>query len=268
MTTTQTEITQRNHRHAVGFFWTWLILATSVSLAGNVAHAWLTAAPGTRWLAACVAAVPPIALLLAVHGLAVLAKASASGAVYRGAVAATGALAVGAFILSFVALRDLAVIAGIRPGLAPVLPLVIDLAIGVATLALVAVGDKPARRIRNATRSAGATAAPSAITASSKRDDQAATRAAAAMTDRENAPASATENAVPSAEDPIRELAATLVAEKVTRKPVEVVARILAAHDSGDPPKRIAKNVDVHHSAVSRVIDAVAAHRQRTLAAV
>jgi hypothetical protein len=48
----------------------------------------------------------------------------------------------------------------------------------------------------------------------------------------------------------------------------EVVARILAAHYSGDPPNRIAKNVDVHHSAVSRVIDAAAAHRQRTLAAV
>ena len=66
-------------------------------------------------------------LLLSVHGLAVLAKATASGTVYRAAVAATGALAVGAFILSFVALCDLAVIAGIRPGLASVLPLVIDL---------------------------------------------------------------------------------------------------------------------------------------------
>ena len=121
---TLAEVTQRNHRRAVRFFWTWLILATSVSLAGNVAHAWLTAAPATRWLAACVAAVPPTVLLLAVHGLAVLAKVTASGAVYRAAVAATGALAVGAFILSFVALRDLAVIAGIRPGLASVLPLV------------------------------------------------------------------------------------------------------------------------------------------------
>ena len=74
MTTTQTELTQRNHRHAVGFFWAWLILATSVSLAGNVAHAWLTAEPSTQWLAGSVAAVPPTALLLAVHGLAVLAR--------------------------------------------------------------------------------------------------------------------------------------------------------------------------------------------------
>jgi hypothetical protein len=237
---TQADITHRNHRHAVGFFWAWLILATSVSLAGNVAHAWLTAAPGTRWLAACVAAVPPIALLLSVHGLAVLAKATASGAVYRGAVAATGALAVGAFILSFVALRDLAVIAGIRPELAAVLPLVIDLAIGVATLALVAIGDRPARRTRNATRGAGATAGPSAITATSRRDAAIATQASVAMMDRGSAAPSEAESAVPSADDPNRELAATLIAEKVTRKPVEVVARILAAHDSGDRLNRIA----------------------------
>jgi Protein of unknown function (DUF2637) len=172
----------------------------------------------------------------------VLAKVTASGAVYRAAVAATGTLAVGAFILSFVALRDLAVIAGIRPGLAPVLPLVIDLAIGVATLALVAIGDKFARRSHNATRSAEATAAPSAITAASKRDAPTATPASVAMADRD-ATVSATEGAVPSADDPNRELATTLVAEKVTRQPVVVVARILAAHDSGDPLNRIAKNV-------------------------
>jgi hypothetical protein len=265
---TLAEVTQRNHRRAVRFFWTWLVLATWVSLAGNVAHAWLTADPGARWLAGSVAAVPPTVLLLAVHGLAVLAKATASGAVYRSAVVATGALAVGAFILSFVALRDLAVIAGIRPGLAPVLPLVIDLSIGVATLALVAVGDKPARRIRNATRGREATAAPGAITATSKRDAPIATQAAVAMMDRGGAAPSATECAVPSADDPNRELAATLIAEKVTRKPVEVVARILAAHNSGSPLNRIAKTVGVHHSAVSRIIGAAAAHHQRTLAAV
>ena len=215
-----------------------------------------------------VAAVPPTALLLSVHGLAVLPKATASGAVYRGAVAATGALAVGAFILSFVALRDLAVIADIHPGLAPVLPLVNDPAIGVATLALVAVGDKPARPTRNAANRAVATSAPSATTATSRRDAATTSPRAGAMTDRGSAAPSATESAVPSADDPIRELAATLVAEKLTRKPVEVVARILAAHEQGEPLNRIAKGVGVHHSAVSRIIDAAAAHRQGTLAAV
>ncbi|MBN7483919.1 hypothetical protein I3U71_25640, partial [Mycobacteroides abscessus subsp. massiliense] len=106
---TSTELSQRHHRAAVRFFWSWLAGATAVSLAGNVAHAWLTSSPSARWLSAAVAAVPPTVLLASVHGLAVLAKTSASGRVYRAAVAATTALAVGAFMLSFVALRDLAV---------------------------------------------------------------------------------------------------------------------------------------------------------------
>ena len=71
-------------------------------------------------MAAAVAAVPPTVLLAAVHGVAVLVKANASGAVYRTAVAATAALAAGAFVLSFVALRDLAVLAGISPALAAI----------------------------------------------------------------------------------------------------------------------------------------------------
>ena len=104
------------------FFWAWLLGATSLSLAGNITHALLTAPGSSRWLAAAVAAVPPTVLLSAVHGIAVLEKANASGTLYRVAVTATAALAVGAFVLSFVALRDLAVMAGIAPALAPVLP--------------------------------------------------------------------------------------------------------------------------------------------------
>ncbi len=36
--TTQMEITQRNRRRAVGFFWSLLIGATAISLVGNIAH--------------------------------------------------------------------------------------------------------------------------------------------------------------------------------------------------------------------------------------
>lgn len=81
---TSTEIAQRHHHRATRFFWTWLAGATAVSLCGNVAHAVLTATTGTRWLAASVAAVPPTVLLASVHGIAVLAKTSASG---RGCIA-------------------------------------------------------------------------------------------------------------------------------------------------------------------------------------
>ena len=50
-------------RGAVRFFWIWLIPATSVSVAGNVAHAVLTAPSATVRLAAAAAVVPPAVLL-------------------------------------------------------------------------------------------------------------------------------------------------------------------------------------------------------------
>lgn len=84
--------------------------ASLTSLAGNVAHALLSAPAGSWWLAAAVAAVPPTVLLCAVHGIAVLAKTNASSAVYWVSVAATAALAGGAFVLSFVSLRALALL--------------------------------------------------------------------------------------------------------------------------------------------------------------
>ncbi len=265
MTTTPTasDIARRNHRHVVRFFWTWLAIATLVSLAGNVAHAWITAPPNTRPLAASVASVAPVALLLSIHGLAVLAKATASGAVYRTSVAATAALALGAFLLSFVALRDLAMLAGIRPSLAPALPLVIDLAIAVATLALVAVGDKPARRGRTAARGANeslaAPATPKTATAT-------ASLSSGANASRDIATPRKPDTATSVADEPTRQLAATLVAEKITRQPVEAVARILVAHAQGDPLNRIAKNLGVHHSAVLRIIEAAAARDRRPMA--
>ncbi|MBN7315062.1 hypothetical protein I3U70_27130, partial [Mycobacteroides abscessus subsp. abscessus] len=92
---TQTELAQRAHHRATRFFWAWLAGATAVSLIGNVAHAVLTATESTRWLAAAVAMVPPTVLLASVHGIAVLAKTTASGRVYRAAVAATTGLALG-----------------------------------------------------------------------------------------------------------------------------------------------------------------------------
>src|ERR1700758_4728739 len=104
--TTQTEITQRNHRRAVRFFWCFLIGATTVSLAGNIAHALLPYLPHVV-VQIGAAAVPPVALLAAVHGIALAVRAGASGRVYCWAVTAVAAIGVGAFAVSFLALRDL-----------------------------------------------------------------------------------------------------------------------------------------------------------------
>jgi hypothetical protein len=74
--TTQIEITQRSHRRAVWFFWCFLIGATSVSIIGNIAHAVLSYLPRIV-IQIGAAAVPPIALLAAVHGIALAVRAGA-----------------------------------------------------------------------------------------------------------------------------------------------------------------------------------------------
>ncbi|AMT69260.1 MULTISPECIES: DUF2637 domain-containing protein [Mycobacteroides] len=275
---TSTELAQRHHRAAVRFFWVWLAGATVVSLSGNVAHAALTASESTRWLAAAVAAVPPTVLLASVHGIAVLAKTSASGRVYRAAVVATTGLALGAFMLSFVALRDLAVIAHIPRPLAFVLPLVIDLAIAVATLALVAVGDKPTRRASQraaqpqvsnpratptAPRQALSTTSPSAPTAPRS------TTPAAPVTPRPappNAPQEAPDAAAPAPETVA--LAERIVESKAVRQPVATVARILAMAESESRKNVVAERVGVHHSVISKVLAEAERERRHGLVAV
>ena len=55
------------------FFWAVLVTGASVSVGGNILHAWITG-PVPPVLAAAVAAVAPLALLAATHGMAVLAR--------------------------------------------------------------------------------------------------------------------------------------------------------------------------------------------------
>src|SRR5258708_17290669 len=97
--TTQIEITQRNHHRAVRFFWCFLIGATTVSLIGNIAHAVLPYLPNVV-IQIGAAAVPPITLLAAVHGIALAVRAGASGPIYRWAVIATAAVGAGELALA------------------------------------------------------------------------------------------------------------------------------------------------------------------------
>lgn len=249
-----------------------------MSLAGNVAHAVLTASPGTRWLAAAVAAVPPTVLLASVHGIAVLAKTSVSGRVYRAAVAATTGLALGAFLLSFVALRDLAVLAHIPAPLAFVLPLVIDLAIGVATLALVAVGDKPTRRVTQRAASPQVSK-PSAPTNAPRQTPSTASTVASAAprsmtpdapTVTRDAPSNAAQEpsdaASPAPE--VVALAEKIVSSRAVRQPVSVVSKILELSESEPRKNVVADRAGVHHSVVTKIMDAADRERRHGLAAV
>ena len=148
-TATQTEIAAKNHHRAVTFFWCLLIGATSVSLIGNIAHAVPPYIPRIV-IQIGAAAVPPIALLAAVHGIALAVRAGASGRVYCWAVSAVATIGVGAFSVSFLALRDLMRVIGYSSATAWIFPAIIDTALAVSTLMLVALGDKPARRTRTA----------------------------------------------------------------------------------------------------------------------
>src|SRR5271156_4643376 len=105
--TTPTEITLKNHQRAVRFFWCLLIGATAVSLTGNVVHALLPYIPSVA-VQIGAAAVPPIVLLAALHGIALAVRAGASGRIYCLAVGAVAVIGLGAFAMSFLALTSLA----------------------------------------------------------------------------------------------------------------------------------------------------------------
>jgi hypothetical protein len=81
-------------------------------------------------------------------------------------------------------------------------------------------------------------------------------------------PASQENTLRPVSGDATSDLAAELVRDKATKQSVEIVRAVIAAHDNGDPLNRIAKDVARHHTAVKRIIDAAAVHRQPPLAAV
>ena len=133
----------RETRKAKRFFWTVLSVATLASVSGNVAHAIMNATPGATAVSATAAAVPPVVLLAGIHGPGALARASrGAGCAYWAAMVMTVLLAGGAFALSFDALRALAVTAGIRSDLAWIWPLIIDLSIAQATLALLALSRR------------------------------------------------------------------------------------------------------------------------------
>ena len=161
-------------RGAVRFFWVWLIVATGVSVAGNVAHAVLTAPMGTVRLAAAAAVVPPAVLLGSTHSVALLVRAHRVGLHYWCALAMTFALAGCAFVLSFDALRDLAVALGMPPDRAWLWPVAIDVSIANSTLALLSLAppraaSQPADHRAAARR--GARSKPAGRSAASHRTD-------------------------------------------------------------------------------------------------
>jgi hypothetical protein len=128
--TTQADIAAKNRSGARRFFWALLILATATSLYGNVAHA-IGASGAVSPNGIIGASIAPIFLMALVHGVAHLARNTASGWTYGLVVALVGGVAAFAFAQSYGALtafaRDAKVLA---PGLTP---LIVDATIAVST---------------------------------------------------------------------------------------------------------------------------------------
>lgn len=246
-------------RSAARFFWAWLIVATSMSVSGNVAHAVLHAPAGAIALAAGAALVPPVVLLAATHSVAVLVRTRAAGGTYWCALLMTLALASCAFVLSFDALRSLAVTLGLPPSIAWLWPCAIDVAIAQATLCLLSLN----RRTENVQDSGVSVAAddvgeqrpprPSEARRSAARAHGAPASAAPAD---ERQPSETLNTAAIQRWEPVAE---SLVRDGVTSKNPRLVATILAQREAGVPPSTIGRTHKVHHTTVGRILTAAAA---------
>jgi hypothetical protein len=257
-------------RKAVRFFWVWLIAATSVSVAGNVAHAVLSAPSGRLQLAAAAAVVPPAVLLGATHSVALLVRTRRVGFSYWCALAMTVALAVCAFVLSFDALRELATELGMPRDRSWLWPVAIDLSIANSTVSLLSLTPPIAQRDsvvrRGATgrmsESESDSGARTAVDAAPPRLRRAVAPRSPSAT-RERTAAALLGATAPSGETPThrqwRPAADELVRCGVTSKDPAIVAAVLADHAAGTAPSTISRRHRVHHSTVGRIL-AGAAH--------
>jgi hypothetical protein len=280
-TPSQTEIAAKNHRRAVRFFWCFLIGATAVSLIGNIAHAVL---PYISRIVIQIGAatVPPIALLAAVHGIGLAVRAAASGRVYRWAVSAVAAIGVGAFAVSFLALRDLMLAIGYNSATAWTFPAIIDTAVAVSTMMLVALGDKPARRTRTATFPASAQnpgmqrlaqrAAQSAkaevmpVCSAQSAGTNGASRPGKDLASVQLDPAQTVRSARAEMTQGDADLASDLIASAVTTQSIETVIAVLSSHRGGASIS--AKASGINYRTAQRIVEAAAERRQGQFAAV
>jgi hypothetical protein len=260
-----------DYRAAARFFWTVLVLATAASIGGNVTHAVLKAGSGSLvMVAAAVAMVPPIVLLAATHSVGLLVRTRSSGPIYWAALAITVGLSGCAFALSFDALWELAVKAGVSAGIAWLWPLSVDVSIAQATIALLSL-----TRLRNAHNGSAATdlgriAVPAAplVASPARRPDLDETPAPLAVPARtvEEVPSILTHRrrdnpgvrpfAPLSSATDWSDVAATLVRDGVTAKSPAEVAAVLALWEADTAPNTIAKRLGVHRDTVTRITGA------------
>lgn len=233
-------------RRATRFFWTVLLSATTVSIAGNAVHAVLNTTAVPTVLAAAVATVPPLVLVGSTEGVATLVRARRGSSVaYWCALAMTALLAACAFVLSFDALQDLATRAGIDRQLAWLWPIAIDASIAQCTVALLSLSR--GGHMQAAVAQQGSSWHPGGI------DDGTRELVTATEADRHDDPAGMPASVLAPE-------AAALVEEGVTKQSREVVSEVLRRHRAGQRVGSIATDMKLHHSTVNRLLNA--SHRR------
>lgn len=265
------------------FLWLWLAISTLLSVCGNVGHAWLTVPSGTAQLLAIAwAMAPPTLLMLAVHGLPTLSRMLDSQTSDRLLSAVVWGVTCGAFGWSAFGIFSFTAALGVPPALAALAPIVIDLSVFGATRGLVLTAPLAARMKVGAPTPRAAQPQPSnhraPTTAPRSTPSNAPSTAPPAprttSPDAPNAPRTASPSAPQGSSDaptPAPEtvaLASRIVSSKAVRQDVRTVARILELAESESRKAVIEKRLGVHHSVVTKVLDAAERERRHSLQAV
>lgn len=232
------------------FFWFVLTLASLASIAGNGAHSWVaTDLMVPRQMAIAVAVAPPVVLMLSIEGLSLLVRSlRRSASTFWCTVAMTVFLAAGAFVLSFEALRDLAVRNGIPAQLAWIWPMIIDVTIAQATLALVTLSHPEPADVATETE-----LAPPA----QEEQEETAAKSAPKPARRVPEPEFAGACELTDADDAEYErLAEDVLRARRIRQSPETVKQVLAMGEDGVKVNEIATRTDLHHSTVRRILGA------------
>lgn len=245
-------------RRAVRFFWIVLIASSGASIVGNALHAIVHASAVSPALAAAVATAPPLVLLGSTEGLSLLIKVRRRPTfTYWAALAMTLLLAAAAFRLSFDALRDLAVLCGIRSSLAWLWPLVVDVTITQATVSLLALSRLEPQQDSPLSTPSADLEPIGAPEIEIDRAEQAQASVVAMVPAQREFVRDGLHAAALSPQRDDRAVQAVLTSNR-TKQPPEVVAAVLDLHTAGKKTTDICaelgeQGIKLHHTTVSRI---------------
>jgi hypothetical protein len=250
-------------RHDRRFLWFWLFVATAFSVGGNVGHAALSTPPGpTRAMAIAWAATPPLLLMLAIHGLPVLARMVGNADRDRLLTLVVWGVTVGAFGWSATGLWEFTVAMGVPPRIAVLAPFVIDLSVFGATRGLVVTAPTAARMKmadapsiappRAASPTRGASPAPI------RREPDAPVRRVANTPSTASSPEPVHREPIQSIEpeESITELAESIVHAGLVNKSVNDVAQVLTLAAAGESGRSIAAQLSIDPRTVGKIVKA------------